>query len=144
MKSLLNAVIKKLFGKKIPKTSENYVPYAEEDTECDKCYKKNECIEKGYLVNSTFSQDTREHYIKGRFCVCVKGCEEFLEMKLSEILEITDTEDMKKFIEDFGNFASINNVEALTENLLKNHRQELSKSGTAKKSTKKTTSKNVE
>lgn len=53
-------------------------------------------------------------------------------------------EDMKKFIEDFGNFASTNNVEALTENLLKNHRQELSKSGTAKKSTKKTTSKNVE
>ena len=53
-------------------------------------------------------------------------------------------EDMKKFIEDFGNFASTNNVEALTENLLKTHRQELSKSGTAKKSTKKTTSKNVE
>ena len=73
-------------------------PYKEEDTECDKCYKKNECIEKGYLVNSTFSQDTREHYIKGRGCVCVKGCEEFLEMKLSEILEIADTEDMKKFI----------------------------------------------
>ena len=22
-------------------------PYKEEDTECDKCYKKNECIEKG-------------------------------------------------------------------------------------------------
>ena len=73
-------------------------PYKEEDTECDKCYKKNECIKKGYLVNSTFSQDTREHYIKGRCCVCVKGCEEFLEMKLSEILEIADTEDMKKFI----------------------------------------------
>lgn len=98
MKSLLNSVIKKLSGKKIPKISENYVPYVEEDTECDKCYKKNDCIKKGYLVNSTFSQDTREHYIKGRGCVCVKGCEEFLEMKLSEILEIADTEDMKVFI----------------------------------------------
>ena len=98
MKSLLNSVIKKLFGKKIPKISENYVPYVEEDTECDKCCKKNDCIKKGYLVNSTFSQDTREHYIKGRGCVCVKGCEEFLEMKLSEILEIADTEDMKVFI----------------------------------------------
>ena len=75
MKSLINSVIKKLFGKKIPKISENYVPYVEEDTECDKCYRKNECIEKGYLVNSTFSQDAREHYIKGRGCVCVKGCE---------------------------------------------------------------------
>ena len=98
MKSLINSVIKKLFGKKIPKISENYVPHVEEDTECDQCYRQTECIEKGYLVNSTFSQDTREHYIKGRGCVCVKGCEEFLEMKLSEILEIADTEDMKKFI----------------------------------------------
>ena len=98
MKSLINSVIKKLFGKKIPKISENYVLYVEEDTECDKCYRKNECIEKGHLVNSTFSQDTREHYIKGHGCVCVKGCENFLEMKLSEILEIADTEDMKKFI----------------------------------------------
>lgn len=95
---MLNSVIKKLFGKKIPKINENYVPYVEEDTECDKCYKKNECIEKGYLINSTFSQDTKEHYIKGRGCVCVKGHEEFLEMKLSEILEIAYTDDMKKFI----------------------------------------------
>lgn len=76
------------------------MPYVEEDTECDKCYKKNECIKKGYLVNGTFSQDTREHYIKGLGCVCVKGCEEFLEMKLSEILEIADTEDMKVFIRE--------------------------------------------
>ena len=95
MKTLLNKIIEKLFGKKFPKTSEYFRPYVEEDTECDKCYKKKECIEKGYLVNSTFSQDTREHYIKGRGCVCVKGCEEFLEMKLSEILKIADTEDMK-------------------------------------------------
>lgn len=99
MKSLLNSVIKKPFGKKIPKTSENYVPYVERDTECDNCPNKNDCIEKGYLVNSTFSQDTREHYIKGIGCICIKGCEKFLEMKLSEILEIAVTEDMKKFIQ---------------------------------------------
>lgn len=98
MKSLLNLVIKKLFGKKIPKINENHENYVEKDTECDKCYKKNECIEKGYLVNSAFSQDTREHYIKGRGCVCVKGCEGFLEMKLSEILEIAEEEGTKKFI----------------------------------------------
>ena len=98
MKRMINKTIKKLLGRKIPKISENYVPYVEEDTECDKCSKKNECIEKGYLVYATFGCDTREHYIKGRGCVCVKGCEEFLEMKLSEILEIADTDDMKKFI----------------------------------------------
>lgn len=98
MKSLLNLFIRKLFGKKTLEISENYVPYVEEDTECDNCPNKNDCIKKGYLVNSTFGQDTREHYIKGLGCVCVKGCEEFLEMKLSEILEIADTDDMKKFI----------------------------------------------
>ena len=72
--------------------------YVEKDTECDKCYKLNQCIKNGYVVNSTYSLDTREHYIKGRGCVCVKGCEEFLEMKLSEILKIADTEEMKQFI----------------------------------------------
>lgn len=90
---------KKLFVNKITKSNEEYVKYVEEDTECDKCYKKNECIEKGYLVNSTFWKDERQHYIKGRGCVCVKGCEEFLEMKLSEILEVANTEDMKQFIQ---------------------------------------------
>lgn len=95
MKSLINQLIKKLFGRK---NIENNVDYVEEDTECDKCYKKKECIGKGYLVNSTTNLDAREHYIKGRGCVCVKGCEEFLEMKLSEILETADTEDTKKFI----------------------------------------------
>jgi hypothetical protein len=98
VKSLINSVIQKLFGKKIPKISKNYVPYVEEDTECDKCYKKNECIEKGYLVNSTFSEDTREHYIKGRGCVCIKVCEEFLEMKLSEILKTKEGERYEGFI----------------------------------------------
>ena len=98
MKNLFDLVIEKLFERKIKRERTKYVPCIEKDTECDKCYKKNECIEKGYLVNSTFSRDTREHYIKGRGCVCVKGCEEFLEMKLSEILEVADTEDMKKFI----------------------------------------------
>lgn len=98
MKKLLNKIIEKLFGKKFSKTSEYFRAYVEEDTECDKCYKKNECIEKGYLLNVTFGEDTREHYIKNRCCICVKGCEEFLEMKLSEILKIADTEDMKEFI----------------------------------------------
>lgn len=72
--------------------------YTEKDTECDKCYKLNECIKNGYVVNCTYSLDTREHYIKGRGCVCVKGCEEFLEMKLSEILNIADTVEMKEFV----------------------------------------------
>ena len=95
MKSLINQLIKKLFGRK---NIENNVDYVEEDTECDKCYKKKDCIGKGYLVNSTTNLDTREHYIKGFGCFCVKDCEEFLEMKLSEIMEFADTEDMKKFI----------------------------------------------
>ena len=72
--------------------------YTEKDTECDKCYKLNECIKNGYVVNCTYSLDTREHYIKGRGCLCVKGCEEFLEMKLSEILNVADTAEMKEFI----------------------------------------------
>ena len=84
--------------KRKPGIEESYVPYVEEDTECDKCYKKKKCIEKGYLVNCTFGGDTREHYIKGRSCVCVKGCEEFFEMNLSEILKFADTEEMKEFI----------------------------------------------
>lgn len=78
------------------KTSE---PYSEKDTECDKCYKLSKCIKEGYVVNCTYSLDTREHYIKGRNCVCIKGCEEFLEMKLSEILKVADTEEMKQFIQ---------------------------------------------
>ena len=95
MKRLLNKIIKLLFKKKIPKVSE---PYVETYTECDKCYKRQECIAKGYLINCTTSDDMSQHYIKGRNCICVKGCEEFLEMKLSEILEIAETEDLKAFI----------------------------------------------
>ena len=95
----ITEIIKRLFVRKTQETNDDYIPYVEEDTECDKCYKKNECIEKGYLVNSRLSDDTREHYIKGRGCICVKGCEEFLEMKLSEIIKIADTEEMKAFIQ---------------------------------------------
>lgn len=73
-------------------------PYKEEDTECDKCYKKNECVEKGYLVDCTFGQDTRQHYTKGRRCICLKGCENLMEMKLSEILEFGLFEETKSFL----------------------------------------------
>ena len=62
MKILLNSVIKKLFGKKIPKISENYVPYVEEDTECDKCEYLSECIHNEHIDCTTF-QDTRSHVL---------------------------------------------------------------------------------
>lgn len=78
----------------------------ERETECDKCIHKKECIEKGHLIYSVFSGIRRAHYIKGRNCICIKGCEKFLEMKLSEILEVADTDKLKdiieKAIEQFG------------------------------------------
>lgn len=72
--------------------------YIEQDTECDKCYKLNECIDKGYLLNATVEMDARQHYIKGRNCICIKGCEEFLEMKLSEVINVAQTEGQKSLL----------------------------------------------
>lgn len=54
MKRLFNKIINLLFKKKIPKVSN---PYVETYTECDKCYKRQECIAKGYLINCTTSYD---------------------------------------------------------------------------------------
>lgn len=49
--------------------------YKEEDTECDKCDKLEECKDQGIVVNCTTVQDMRQHYIIGR-CDCLKkmGC----------------------------------------------------------------------
>ena len=65
LKILLNSIIKKLFGKKIPKISENYVPYVEEDTECDKCEYLSKCMKECYYIDCTTTQDTRNHIIVG-------------------------------------------------------------------------------
>lgn len=72
MKSLLNAVIKKLFGKKIPKISENYVPYVEKDTDCDLCEHLSSCEEIGYVLETTKFMDSRRHFIRGLNCPCKK------------------------------------------------------------------------
>ena len=71
MKKILNSITKKLLIRKIQKT-EYQEPYIEKDTECDKCYKLNDCINKGYVVNCQICCDTRPHYIKSRDCICVK------------------------------------------------------------------------
>lgn len=89
----------KRFKKPQSKTEEKFIPPVEEDTECDKCWSLKECINKGYVINNTMPFDEREHYIKGRKCICVASCEYFLGLKLSEIREIATDEEMIKFID---------------------------------------------
>ena len=74
MKILLNSVIKKLFGKKMPKISgENYVPYVEEDTMCDNCEYLSKCMKECYYIDCTTLQDARKHIIVGNSYCCKKN-----------------------------------------------------------------------
>ena len=88
------------FLKRMFKKKKEFTPYIEKDTECDKCDRKLECLEKGCLLEITTYFDSRPHYVKELGCVCIKECQEFDEMKLSEVLEIADTEDTKNFIKE--------------------------------------------
>ena len=73
MKTLLNKIIEKLFGKKIPKLK--YIePYIEKDTECDKCEYLDECKKESIVVEYTRYEDTRSHYIVSLGNCCKKVC----------------------------------------------------------------------
>lgn len=74
MKTLLNKIIEKLFGKKIPKV--RYIEKRIEiDTECDKCEYLDKCKEESIVVECTRYEDTRSHYIVslGNCCKKVGG-----------------------------------------------------------------------
>lgn len=90
------------FSKSIQKqkneTNKEFISPVEEDTECDKCLYLQECINNGNVVNSTWWEDRKEHYIKGRGCICVASCESFLGLKLSEIRKMEIDEKMIDFI----------------------------------------------
>lgn len=43
-------------------------PYVEKDTECDKCEFLHKCIEEGNVLESTTTEDMRQHYIGGMRC----------------------------------------------------------------------------
>ena len=97
----------------------------------------NEIIDQKYQIRVRQEENQMNIALTNLINAVTKVVERYSEENL-------DAGDMKRFIKDFGNFVADNNVETLTSELLKNHRQELSKRGTAKRSTKKTTSKNVE
>ena len=46
--------------------------YKKEDTKCDKCKHLDDCKNKGMVLRSTTSYDTREHYVASRqaYCLC--------------------------------------------------------------------------
>lgn len=46
-------------------------PYKEEDTKCDKCKHLDDCKNKGMVLRSTTSYDTREHYLASRQAYCL-------------------------------------------------------------------------
>ena len=52
---------------------EEYKPksYKEEDTKCDKCKHLDDCKNKGMVLRSTTSYDTREHYVASRQAYCL-------------------------------------------------------------------------
>lgn len=43
-------------------------PYVERNTDCDKCEFLHECIEEGNVLESTTTEDMRQHYIGGMRC----------------------------------------------------------------------------
>lgn len=89
----------KIFKKQRMKQIKVFIPPVEEDTECDKCWNLQECKEKGCVVNNTWWSDNREHWIKGRGCICVASCQYFSDLKLSEIKEMATDKEMIKFID---------------------------------------------
>ena len=52
---------------------EEYKPksYKEEDTKCDMCKHLDDCKNKGMVLRSTTSYDTREHYVASRQAYCL-------------------------------------------------------------------------
>ena len=46
-------------------------PYKEEDTKCDMCKHLDDCKNKGMVLRSTNSYDTREHYVTSRQAYCL-------------------------------------------------------------------------
>ena len=69
MRKILN-FFKKLFKSNEPQPE--FKPYVEKDTRCDKCPGLNECMEKGYLVESTRLDDSRRHYIPAPCVFCAE------------------------------------------------------------------------
>ena len=43
-------------------------PYVEQDTDCDKCEFLHKCIVEGNVLESTTTEDMRQHYIGGIRC----------------------------------------------------------------------------
>lgn len=43
-------------------------PYVEQDTDCDKCEFLHKCIAEGNVLESTTTEDMRQHYIGGIRC----------------------------------------------------------------------------
>ena len=73
MKEMLNKIIEKLFGKKIPRAKHNE-PRVEKDTKCDKCEYIEQCKAENIVVDCTIYEDTRKHYIVGLGAFCKKFC----------------------------------------------------------------------
>lgn len=46
-------------------------PYKEENTKCDMCKHLDDCKNKGMVLRSTTSYDTREHYVASRQAYCL-------------------------------------------------------------------------
>ena len=46
-------------------------PYKEEDTKCDMCKHLDDCKNKGMVLRSTTSYDTREHYVASSQAYCL-------------------------------------------------------------------------
>lgn len=46
-------------------------PYKEEDTKCDMCKHLDDCKNKGIILRSTTSYDTREHCVASRQAYCL-------------------------------------------------------------------------
>ena len=59
----------------------------ERDTVCDQCDHLSECIENGYVLNNTWSHNSRPHYIRGMGAI--DHC-------------ITLKEEMKKYEKNFS------------------------------------------
>lgn len=90
--------------------------HVEEDTECDKCEHKEECIERGGIVDITTNASTRKHYIKGVSVVCkkdsfyqvVKVGVAYNELKRYMQNENTDTNEAVRLMQELVN--ALNNA----------------------------------
>lgn len=72
MKELLNKIIERILGKKIPKMK--YIePRVEKDTNCDKCEYLEKCKVEKIVIDCAGCEDTRSHYIVGLGENCKKA-----------------------------------------------------------------------